>query len=114
MAKIVVVGCKLPNGIVLEHPVDPQIKVELKGTNSETIIGTGYSSTEVDGDFWELWAAQNKDFPPFKSQAIFVAKSGNDVAAKAQELKDETTGLEPMRTDGKDRRASGVKKADKE
>jgi len=114
MAKIVVVGCKLPNGIVLESPLDPQIKVELNGANKATIIGAGYGSTEVDGDFWELWAAQNKEFAPFKSQAIFVAKNATEIVAVAAELKDETTGLEPMKTDGNDKRAKGVKKADKE
>ena len=110
----VIVGCKLPNGLIIESPIDPSIKVELNGSNREIIIGAGYGSTEVDAEFWKLWESQNKDFPPFKSQAIFVAKSAPDVAAKAKELVNEKTDLEPLRTDGKDRRASGVKKADKE
>lgn len=108
----VIVGCKLPNGLILESPIDPTIKVELNGINREIIAGSGYGSTEVDAEFWKLWESQNKEFPPYKSQAIFVARSAPDIAAKAKELKEELTDLEPMRTDGKDRRAKGVKKVD--
>lgn len=114
MGKTVIVGCKLPTGIILESPLDPGIKVELNGANKATIIGAGYGSTEVDDDFWQLWAAQNKEFPPLVSKAIFVAKNSTEVVAVAKELKDELTDMEPMKTDGNDRRAKGVKKADKD
>lgn len=114
MAKIVVVGCKLPHGLILEHPMDPTKKVELVGKNKALIVGADYASTEVDGDFWEQWAAVNKEFPAVKSGAIFVAKSAADVAAVARENVDRKTGFEPMRTDGKDERATGVKSADKD
>lgn len=114
MAKIVVVGCKLPHGIIIQHPMDPTKTVELKGKNNAVIIGADYSTTEVDGDFWEQWAAVNKEFPAVNSGAIFVAKTLTDAAAIAAEFKDRKTGFEPMRTDGKDERASGVKPADKD
>lgn len=112
MAKIVVVGCKLPHGITIEHPMNPAKTVELKGKNKALIVGSDYATTEVDGDFFEQWLAVNKEFPAVKSGAIFVAKSAADVAAIAAEFKERKTGFEPMRTDGKDERASGVKKAD--
>ncbi len=114
MAKIVVVGCKLPHGIIIQHPMDPNKKVELAGKNKALIVGADYATTEVDGDFWEQWAAVNKEFSAVKSGAIFVAKSLTDAAAIAGEFKDRKTGFEPMRTDGKDERASGVKPADKD
>lgn len=109
-AKIVVVGCKLPHGITIEHPMDPSKKVELEGKNKALIVGADYATNEVDGDFWEQWAAVNKEFPAVKSGAIFVAKSLTEAAAIAEEFKERPTGFEPMRTDGKDKRASGVKK----
>lgn len=113
-AKTVVVCCKLPHGIIIEHPMDPTKTVELKGKNSSLIIGSDYGTTDVDGDFFEQWAAVNKEFPAVKSGAIFVAKSLTDAAAVAAEFKDRKTGFEAMRTDGKDDRAAGVKSADKE
>ena len=113
-AKIVVVGCKLPHGITIEHPMDPAKTVELKGKNKALIIGAEYGTTEVDGEFWEQWAAVNKEFPAVKSGAIFVAKNAAEVAAIAEDFKDRKTGFEAMRTDGKDDRAAGVKSADKE
>ena len=114
MAKIVVVGCKLPNGIIIEHPSDPAKKITLNGTNKSLVIGAEYATTEVDGDFFEQWIAANKEFSAVKSGAIFVAKSLADIVSIASELKEQKTGLEPMRKDGKDLRASGVKAADKE
>lgn len=110
-AKIVVVGCKLPHGITIEHPMDPSKTVELKGKNKALIIGAEYGTTEVDGDFFEQWAAVNKEFPAVKSGAIFVAKTATEAATIAAEFKDRKTGFEAMRTDGKDDRAAGVKTA---
>ena len=111
MAKIVVVGCKLPHGLILEHPMDVSKKVELAGLNKAIIIGAEYASTEVDADFWDQWAAIHKDHPAIKSGAIFVAKNAAEIVAVAAEHAKEETGLEPMRNDGKDKRAKGVKTA---
>jgi len=111
MAKIVIVGCRLPHGITLEHPMNPTVKVELTGKNKALIIGSDHATTEVDADFWAQWEGVNKEFPALKSGAIFVAKNASDATAIAKENKDRVTGFEPMRTDGKDERASGVKSA---
>ena len=99
MAQKVVVGCRLPNGIILEHPSDPKIKVELNGLNKVTIIGAPYAHNDVDADFWDAWFAVNKDFAPLKNGAIFVAKSSEDAQAKAREIKKERTGFEAMAQD---------------
>ena len=109
--KTVTVGCKLPHGIVLEHPTNPTVKVALKGKHAATIIGAEHSNTEVDVEFWQDWSKANANFPAFKSGAIFVGKSSVDVDAMAKDLKGLNTGFEAMRTDGKDERAGGVKTA---
>lgn len=110
MAKTVIVGCKLPNGLVIEHPTNKAISVELAGVNSAKILGSTYGTTEVDGDFWDAWAAANADFAPFKSGAMFVARTIGDAAAIAKEQAEIETGLEPLKQEG-DKRAGGVKKA---
>ena len=110
MAKTtVIVGCRLPHGIVLDHPLDPSKKIELAGLNKALIIGADHATTEVDGEFWEQWKTVHKDFPALKSGAIFEAKDAASAKAKAKELKDEKTGFEPMPQE-----AQGVKPADKE
>ena len=108
-AKIVVVGCKLPHGITIEHPMDPAKTVELKGTNKSLIVGAEYATTEVDADFFEQWTAVNKEFPAVKSGAIFVAKSAADIVAVARENADRKTGFDAM-----DPKSHGVKPADKD
>lgn len=109
MAKTVSVGCKLPNGIILHHPLKPEISVTLNGRNAAPIIGSDHGKTDVDAEFWDAWISANATFAPLTSGAIFVAKNAESLAAVAAEYKERTTGLEPMRTDGKDPRAKGVK-----
>jgi hypothetical protein len=112
--KTVVVGCKLPQGLIIHHPMEPERTVELRGINKATIIGADHATTEVDAEFFEQWAAVHKEFPAVKSGAIFVAKNAADVAAIARENKARKTGFERMKTDGKDDRAAGVKTVEKD
>lgn len=94
--KNVIVGCKLPHGIIIEHPKDPSKKVELAGLNKAVIIGADYATTEVDEEFFAAWKDAHKEFGPILSGAIFEAKSAADVAAVAREQKDRKTGFERM------------------
>lgn len=105
----VTVGCKLPHGIILDHPLDPDKKVELNGKNKALIIGADYGTTEVDGEFWETWKTVHKDFPAVRSGAIFEARNATELVAVAKELEGEKTGFEAMPQE-----AQGVKPADKE
>ena len=102
MAKTVLIGCKLPNGIILE--VGDQ-QVELNGLNKCAIIGATHGSTNVDADFWAAWKTQNSTFSALKNGAIFEASSESEAAAKVKDTG--KTGLEPMPQD-----AIGIKKAD--
>lgn len=110
MSKFVTIGCRLPHGLILDHPLDKSKTVELAGANRAKIVGADYGLTQVDVEFWEQWKAMNAEFPALKVKALFVAKNVADAEEQANELKTETTGFEPMRTDGKDKRAKGVKK----
>lgn len=114
-SEMLTIGCKLPHGIVLEDPTPGSVKtVELNGLNKIIIIGATYAATQVPADFWAAWQAFHGDFPALKSGAIFVAQNEVDAAAMAKELENETTGFEPMKKNGKDKRAAGVKTASAE
>jgi len=108
MAKIIV-GCRLPHGIILNHPLNPEDTVELNGLNKVVIVGADHATTEVDEDFWGIWKTAHKDFQPLKSGAIFEAKNVAEAKGKGKELKAEKTGFEKV-----EQTAMGVKKADKE
>ena len=110
MAKNIIIGCRLPHGIVLENPKDPRIKVELKGLNSLLVIGSTFYANNVDADFWAEWKNFHKEFPALKSGAIFEAQTEVDANAKAKELKEEKTGFEALPQTG----ADGVKAEVKE
>ena len=107
--KTVLIGCRLPNGLILHHPLEPDVKVTLAGLNSSKIIGATHVTTEVDQEFWETWLMVHKGkFQPLESGAIFEAS--NEASAKdiAKDLEKEKTGFEPM-----SKEAAGVKPADK-
>lgn len=109
MAKVLI-GCRLPHGLTLTNPIDPNSKVTLNGLNKAVIIGATYATTEVDEEFWEIWkAAHAGTFKPFDSGAIFEARNSNEAAEKGKELAGERTGLEPLERD-----AAGVKPAEKD
>ena len=105
-AKTVLIGCKLPHGLILDHPLDVSKKVELAGLNKAIISGADCATTPVDGEFWETWKTVHKDFPALRSGAIFEAANASELTAVAAELEDETTGFEPMAQN-----AQGVKPA---
>ena len=106
MADKVIIGCKLPNGIILEVGDKQQV---IKGLNSIVIIGAPYRTTEVDADFYAAWLEEHKEFPAIKSGAIFIAKNFESIKSVAEDLKDEKTGFEPMSQE-----TLGVKSADKD
>ncbi len=109
MAKgsVIYIGCRLPHGLVLQHPLKKGEKVTLAGLNSSRIIGATHVVTEVDADLWAAWKAIHEDYQPLKTGAIFEARSEGDAASIAKELRKEKTGLEPM-----DPKAMGVKPAE--
>jgi hypothetical protein len=99
MAKTILIGCRLPNGLVLQVGKNPN-RVTIDGVNKSNIIGANFMTTEVDESFWLAWKAENSDFKPLKSGAIFEASSPREATDKAKELKGEKTGFEQIDKDG--------------
>lgn len=107
MAETVTVGCKLPNGIVLE--VDGAQPVVLNGANSSNVIG-GYGLTEnVDKAMFDKWLDLHKDQAYVKNELVFAQAKTNSAEAKAKENADVATGLEGL---PQDKPAPGIEKAD--
>ena len=95
MSNTVLVGCKLPNGIVL-HGTKSQ-PIHINGMNTSMIAG-GYGITTVDAMEWNFLQAFYADFAPFVAKAIFGHGTAdvNDVIDMASDLRNEKTGLEGM------------------
>lgn len=64
MAEQVTVGCKLPNGLVLEVDGHQQAVAGYRGEDVR-IIG-GYGLTPVDKELWDAWLKIHKDQPYVK------------------------------------------------
>lgn len=93
MAGTVTVGCKIPNGLILEVG---NTRVTLNGANSSNIIG-GHGITEgVDQDFFEAWMQAHDWLPAVKNGFVFAHTKPANAQAEAKEKADETTGLEPL------------------
>ena len=92
----VIVGCKLPNGLVIE--LDEQ-RVVLNGANSSAIIG-GFGMTEVNKALFDAWLEKHKDYEPVKQGLIFAQEKPANAQAEAKDkakLKSGFEGLDPKK-----------------
>lgn len=87
----VVVGCKLPSGLVMEKN---GIRVELKGANSSLIIG-GHGITEgVDKDFFDTWMKEHEEIEFVRQGFIFAHEKEKNTSAEAKDRAKQKTGFE--------------------
>lgn len=106
MSEVVTVGCKLPNGLVLD--IDGY-SVTLKGANASNVIG-GYGLTEnVDKAAFDKWLKTHSDQPYVKNELIFAQAKTNSAEAKAKENAKVKSGLEGLPQDNP---APGIEKSD--
>jgi hypothetical protein len=95
---MVVVGCKLPNGLIMEVGKvgdDRYTQVRLRGTNDSNIVG-GYGLTEVSKEFWDEWFKKNKNLSFVKKGFVFAHGDMASARDVAKERTLELTGLEPL------------------
>ena len=100
----VVVGCKLPNGLVIRLG---EQEVTLNGANSSKIVG-GHGLTDVNKDFWSAWLEQHKDFAPVVAGLIFANDNFAKTRDEANEKQDNESGFEGINPD---KPGKGIKKA---
>lgn len=106
MAETIVVGCKLPNGLVVEQD---GYTVTLNGANSSNVVG-GYGLTEgVEKDAFEKWLEVHKNQLYVKNELVFAQAKANSAQSKANENAGVKTGLEGL---PQDKPAPGIEKAD--
>lgn len=112
MSGTVIIGCRLPSGILLELANGQSVEIagQRQAQERSPIIllsEDDYGITEVDADFWAQWKKEFAGFQPLESGAIFEAKNDKDAKAIAKELRKEKTGHEPL-----SQSAKGITKAD--
>lgn len=97
----VVVGCKLPCGLVISHDGK---SVELKGSRESNIINGFGLTPGVDAEFFEAWKKVHKNMPYVKNELIFAYSDERSAQDMADERIKEKTGLEGLNPDkpGKD------------
>lgn len=103
MAKeTVIVGCRLPHGLILtvKTASGEKVSVTINGMNRSKIQGATYTTTVVDAEFWEQWKKSHVDYSPLKNGAIFAASTEDQAKYKGiKEYGKEPTGFEPMKQD---------------
>jgi hypothetical protein len=103
----IAVGCKLPNGLHLDHGGK---RVTLKGANDSVVVGGHGITEEVDQDFFDAWMQAHQDFQPVKQSLIFAHAKRANVEAEAKEKANNKSGFERLNPDAP---APGIKKAEK-
>ncbi len=126
-AESVLVGCKMPNGVVLDldrYAVDGHnvrlIKgklepVLIKGPARKMAVGDqsvdGYVFTEISKAFWDAWSKQNPASPLVADGFLVVANDHDAAKGIARDMEDRR-GQFPRMTEA-DIMALGVQKGDK-
>jgi hypothetical protein len=115
MTEMVLVGCKLPHGLILEllDPIKPGEdfmkphaagkQVTIKGACSlynqvdkKSRSHFQYAITPVDKAFFDEWYRRNKDLDCVRNGLIFVTEKQSIAEGLAKERVDVKTGLEPL------------------
>ena len=78
----VVIGCKLPHGLILDHPLDPSKKVEINGLYAK-ILTPGQIDKALEGAVWSM-----KGFYPDATNKSVKAFISDDDGAFAAFLKE--------------------------
>lgn len=120
------VGCKLPNGLILEmgyklglggseRGVDYK-RVELRGANQHHVQdGPAPAHFEpgithgVDEEFYDAWVKSHADSNIVKNKLIFKSKTHAEAKAQALDVTQRPTGMEPLNANAVAK--SGVTKA---
>lgn len=107
----VVVGCRLPHGLIIElaqkGKKDTE-KLRLAGRKHSNLKNAPYGVTAVPKDFMDEWLKRNKKFPALESGAILVAADEVSLEAMFREHEKRRIGFEQM---PQEQKATGLKKA---
>lgn len=94
----VVIGCKLPLGLLCElgkvGDEDHHV-VRLNGSNSARIVG-GYGLTTVSKDFWDAWFKDHRSMDFVKKGFVFAHGDEASAIDHATERAGEANGLEAL------------------
>ncbi len=103
MSQVKVIGCRLPNGLLISpDPMDRTKRIMINGMNKSIIEGAKFTTTIVDANMWDSFVSQNKNYAPLKNGALFEAKDAKDAEAKALDFITLKTGFEGMSKVAKD------------
>jgi hypothetical protein len=132
----VIVGCKLPHGLVAEimpppreapdgqvrSPAPAGQKIIFKGANSAASTAAlggsmirvnprvlNYGRTAVPREFWERWSKQDVAKSFIDKGFIFAEVKEADFKAQAKEQLPEKTGLEGLSPEGNDERMKAIR-----
>lgn len=99
----VIVGCKLPHGLILELGIEKGIRTEaykavtLNGANSKGLVtAEGFALTTVDKNFMDEWTRLHRTHPSLKAGLIFVASTVDAAQAESIDKRDVRTKLEAL------------------
>lgn len=98
MSEVVIVGCKLPHGLILElkRPNGDVERVTIAGMNNKRIVG-GYGLTpNVPKEFWDTWLKKNHRHAAISNGTLFIHTDGKSAESMAKERRDVTSGFEAI------------------
>ena len=91
--KTVTVGCKLPNGFIMQ--VGKQTHI-IKGYNKSDVIGGHGITNGVPAELWQAWLTENKNRDLVKNGHVFAYADAKNTQAEAKEKTKNKSKTEPL------------------
>ena len=91
---MVVVACKLPQGLEIPVPNSKE-RVKLHGSQSPFAVAE-HGMTDVKADIWAAIEEFYAEFAWLKNETVFAMRDKSSVVDKAEEREDEKAGFEPI------------------
>lgn len=90
----VTIGCKLPNGIVMQVG---EARHRINGWNNNEIAGLSHGITrDVPEDLWDAWRAEHADAKFITNGIVFAETSEARAKDKSKDRKEQKTGHEQL------------------
>lgn len=92
-ASTYIIGCKLPNGLVINHEGQ---RVKLAGTNDSLLLNGFGITRDVPADLWDGFAKTFADQPLIKNGVVFAVTDEKSAQSASKEREGQKTGLEQL------------------
>lgn len=94
--EVVIIGCKIPNGVWLQVEGDKRI-VTINGSNSALVYGGHGLTYDVPKDLWQRYSERFAEHDMIKNELLFPHTEEKSIKAMAKERRTNKSKMEQVK-----------------